>query len=87
MYFCYGYCLSVYLDWFPTYLNSYRGFSLKQMGYFAMMPLLAGTLGDLAGGMLSDLLAEADGRSENGAPHHRGKRVSAWRPPASFPPR
>jgi len=31
MYFCYSYCLAVYLDWFPTYLNNYRHFSLKQM--------------------------------------------------------
>src|SRR6266851_3381918 len=32
-YFCYGYCISVYLDWFPTYLKDGRGFSLKQMGF------------------------------------------------------
>ena len=55
MYFCYGYCHSMYFDWFPTYLNDARGFNLKQMGYFAALPLLAGTAGDLAGGWLSDL--------------------------------
>lgn len=54
MYFCYGYCLSVYLDWFPTYLNSYRQFNLKQMGFYASLPLLAGTAGDLLGGVCSD---------------------------------
>jgi len=54
MYFCYGYCVSVYLDWFPTYLNSYRNFNLKQMGYYASLPLLAGTAGDLMGGVWSD---------------------------------
>jgi sugar phosphate permease len=53
-YFCYGYCLSVYLDWFPSYLNDHRGFSLKQMGFYAMLPLLAGTAGDLLGGWASD---------------------------------
>src|SRR5580698_10740428 len=53
MYFCYQYALAVYLDWFPTYLNSHRGFDLKQMGFYASLPLLAGTLGDLAGGWLS----------------------------------
>src|SRR6185295_2811509 len=26
MYFCYAYCISVYLDWFPKYLNAHRGF-------------------------------------------------------------
>jgi MFS transporter, ACS family, glucarate transporter len=57
MYFFYGYCISVYLDWFPTYLNSHRGMSLARMGVFASLPLLAGTAGDLLGGTLSDWLA------------------------------
>jgi sugar phosphate permease len=54
MYFCYGYCFNVYLTWFPTYLREHRGFSLTQMGIFASLPLLAGTVGDLAGGWFSD---------------------------------
>jgi sugar phosphate permease len=61
MYFCYQYALAVYLDWFPTYLNSHRGFNLKQMGFYASLPLLAGTLGDLAGGWLSDLFLRRTG--------------------------
>ena len=56
MYFCYGYCLAVYLDWFPKYLNGHRGFTLKQMGFYASLPLLAGVAGDLLGGWGSDLL-------------------------------
>jgi sugar phosphate permease len=56
MYFCYNYCLSTYLDWFPTYLHQHRGYDLKQMGFYASLPLLAGTVGDLAGGWLSDVL-------------------------------
>jgi MFS transporter, ACS family, glucarate transporter len=55
MYFCYGYCLSVYLDWFPTYLKESRGFNLKQMGLYASLPLFAGTVGDLLGGWVSDV--------------------------------
>jgi sugar phosphate permease len=55
MYFCYGYCLSVYLDWFPSYLSQHRGYNLKQMGFYASLPLLAGTAGDLAGGWISDV--------------------------------
>ncbi len=55
MYFCYSYCLSVYLDWFPTYLHDHRGFDFKKMGFYASIPLLAGTLGDLVGGWASDL--------------------------------
>ncbi|HUJ19924.1 MAG TPA: MFS transporter [Bryobacteraceae bacterium] len=54
MYFCYAYCISVYLDWFPTYLHDHRGFDLKRMGFYASLPLLAGTLGDVLGGWLSD---------------------------------
>jgi sugar phosphate permease len=61
MYFCYAYCISVYLDWFPTYLKDHRGFSLREMGFYAMLPLLAGTAGDLLGGWSSDLLLRRTG--------------------------
>ena len=61
MYFCYGYCLAVYLDWFPTYLKEYRQMTLKEMGFYASLPLLAGTLGDLLGGWVSDILLKRTG--------------------------
>jgi sugar phosphate permease len=61
MYFCYAYCISVYLDWFPAYLNDHRGFSLKQMGFYAALPLLAGTAGDLLGGWVSDIILKRTG--------------------------
>jgi MFS family permease len=61
MYFCYAYCISMYLDWFPSYLKDYRGFNLKEMGFYASLPLLAGTLGDLAGGWISDRWAHRTG--------------------------
>ncbi len=56
MYFCYAYCISVYLDWFPTYLRVHRQFSLRETGIYAALPLAAGTLGDLLGGWISDIL-------------------------------
>ncbi len=56
MYFCYAYCISVYLDWFPTYLQQHREFSMREMGFYAGLPLAAGTVGDFAGGWFSDLL-------------------------------
>ena len=62
-YFCYGYSLAVYLDWFPKYLNAERGFSIEKMGIYASLPLLAGTFGDIAGGWVSDALAEQMGLS------------------------
>ncbi len=60
-YFCYSYCIATYLEWLPTYLKEYRGMSLKEMGFYAMLPLLAGTLGDLVGGWVSDLRYRATG--------------------------
>jgi MFS family permease len=57
MYFCYAYDVSIYLAWFPKYLQAHRGFSTQQMGLFASLPLLAGTLGDALGGTLSDIWA------------------------------
>jgi MFS transporter, ACS family, glucarate transporter len=54
MYFCYNFNLNVYQDWFPTYLHDARGLTLAKMGFYASLPLLAGTLGDIAGGWFSD---------------------------------
>ena len=61
LYFCYGYSLAVYLDWFPKYLNAERGFSIEKMGLYASLPLFAGTLGDIGGGWASDLLTKSLG--------------------------
>ena len=61
MYFCYGYSIDVYLDWFPKYLNEHRGFNLTQMGFYASLPLLAGAAGDLLGGTISDRCAKRFG--------------------------
>jgi MFS family permease len=61
MYFCYAYCISMYLDWFPKYLHDHRGFDLRHMGIYASLPLLAGTGGALAGGWLSDHWAKRFG--------------------------
>lgn len=56
MYFCYAYCINIFLTWFPNYLNDARGFDLAAMGLFASLPLMAGVVGDLLGGWSSDLL-------------------------------
>ncbi len=61
MYFCYGYSIDIYLDWFPKYLNDHRGFNLTQMGFYASLPLLAGAAGDLFGGTVSDRCARRFG--------------------------
>jgi sugar phosphate permease len=61
MYFCYGWCLAIYLDWLPTYLNEFRGYDLKLMGLYASLPLFAGFFGDLLGGWVSDWWLERTG--------------------------
>ena len=61
MYFCYAYNLGVYLVWFPKYLNAHRGFNLEQMGFYASLPLLAGTAGDVLGGSISDFWVKRSG--------------------------
>jgi MFS family permease len=61
MYFCYGWCIAIYLDWLPTYLNKFRGYDLKEMGLYASLPLFAGVFGDLAGGSVSDWWARKSG--------------------------
>jgi len=58
MYFCYAYCINIFLTWFPKYLHDARGYDIAVMGLFASMPLMAGVLGDLAGGGVSDLLVK-----------------------------
>ena len=61
MYVCYQWALSVYLDWFPTYLKEFRGMTLAQMGFYASLPLWAGVVGDLTGGWASDLVLRFTG--------------------------
>lgn len=54
--FCYGWGLWVFLTWVPSYLEEDRHFPLASLALFAALPLLAGTVGDTAGGVLSDQL-------------------------------
>ncbi|WP_315760298.1 MFS transporter [Sphingomonas sp. Y38-1Y] len=71
MYFCYAYCINIFLTWFPKYLHDARGFDIAVMGLMASMPLMAGVVGDLAGGWFSDLLVK------RGAGLRMGRRVVA----------
>ena len=60
-YFCYNYCLYFYLTWLPSYLVSFRGFSLVKMGLYASLPLFAGVIGDTVGGLLTDKILAKTG--------------------------
>ncbi|TKI04346.1 MFS transporter [Martelella alba] len=53
----------VYLTWLPGYLEKSLGFSLKATGWIASIPFLAGILGVLVGGMLSDRLVRRGTRA------------------------
>jgi len=53
-YGCYNYGIYFFTAWLPTYLVSYRHYSLAKMGLVAALPLLAGMVGDTVGGLLTD---------------------------------
>ena len=58
MYFAYAYGLYFYFTWLPTYLTRVLGFSALNGGLFAGLPFLLAGLANLAGGRLTDWLAE-----------------------------
>ncbi|HWA70084.1 MAG TPA: MFS transporter [Rhizomicrobium sp.] len=62
MYFCYGYALNMFLAWYPKYLASARGYTLAEMGFFASLPLAAGVVGDILGGVISDAIIHRTGK-------------------------
>ena len=39
-----------------------RGYTLKEMGFFASLPLAAGVVGDICGGVFSDMIIHRTGR-------------------------
>lgn len=59
MYACYAFDFGMVLAWFPKYLTAERGMDLKQMGFYASLPLLAGVFGGITGGTVSDLLMKS----------------------------
>lgn len=63
-YFTYVYVLWFFLTWLPSYLVSYRHFTLMKMGLFASLPLLAGVIGDTFGGWWTDWLLVRTGKAK-----------------------
>lgn len=57
------YMVWVYLTWLPSYLQTSRGFSLKEIGWVASLPFLCGILGVLVGGYVSSKLIKRGVRS------------------------
>src|SRR5579863_5134651 len=61
-YCCFYYGTYFYMTWFPTYLLEYRHLSLRAVGRLASLPLLAGMVGDIVGGTLTDRVYKKTGR-------------------------
>ncbi len=61
VYAAFVYSQNFFLYWMPTYLVEFRHFSLKNMGRLATLPLFAGCVGVLLGGILTDYLAKKTG--------------------------
>jgi sugar phosphate permease len=61
-YCCFYYGTYFYMTWFPTYLHDYRHLSLKAVGTLASLPLLAGMIGDIVGGTLTDAVYKKTGK-------------------------
>jgi len=61
-YCCFYYGTYFYMTWFPTYLHEYRHLSLKAVGTWASLPLLAGMVGDIVGGTLTDRVYRKTGK-------------------------
>jgi sugar phosphate permease len=52
----------LFVYWIPLFLEEDKGLSKGAMGVFASLPLAAGALGGMAGGMLNDLLIRRTGK-------------------------
>ncbi|WP_322060649.1 MFS transporter [Paraburkholderia sp. J63] len=54
---CQGYVIYFFITWYPTYLVKARGFTLLQLGFYGILPGIAGLVGSWFGGWISDKLA------------------------------
>jgi D-galactonate transporter len=60
--FALQYLFWFYITWLPTYLVKAQGFSISKTGIVASLPFIAGALGVLLGGRISDMFIKS-GRS------------------------
>ncbi|WP_460152811.1 MFS transporter [Pseudomonas sp. S2_B07] len=56
---CQSYVIYFFITWYPTYLVNERGFSLLQLGFFGVLPGIAGLIGSFTGGWASDKIANS----------------------------
>lgn len=53
--------LVFFLTWFPTYLATERHMGWLKLGFFAVLPFIAASVGVMAGGWVSDMLLKRTG--------------------------
>jgi ACS family D-galactonate transporter-like MFS transporter len=58
--------LVFFLTWFPTYLATERHMSFIKVGFYAVLPFIAASVGVLVGGQLSDALVRRSGSATLG---------------------
>jgi predicted MFS family arabinose efflux permease len=63
MYHTYCWGSYFYLSWLHTYLQKGRGFSPDEMKIYSVLPFIAGAIGNLTGGTLSDIMVRKYGLS------------------------
>jgi MFS family permease len=61
-YFCYGWCLWLYLNWLPLFFRNNYSLDIGKSAVFASGVFLAGVVGDTLGGVLSDLVLRRTGK-------------------------
>jgi MFS family permease len=60
-YFCYGWCLWLYLNWLPLFFKNTYSMDIKSSALFTSGVFLAGVVGDSLGGILSDRILKKTG--------------------------
>jgi MFS family permease len=58
-FFCLNFTIYFFITWFPTYLVQARGFSMKELGTWGLLPALIAIPGGWLGGFASDALYRA----------------------------
>jgi nitrate/nitrite transporter NarK len=60
-YFCYGWCLWLYLNWLPLFFKNNYSLDIKNSALFASGVFFAGVIGDSLGGVISDRILARTG--------------------------
>jgi MFS family permease len=60
-YFCYGWCLWLYLNWLPLFFKNTYSLDIKNSALYASGVFFAGVVGDTLGGIISDKILHKTG--------------------------